>query len=67
MPSAELALRQRATAAQLQGRRALGRWTLDELVGLFRLMLGKRNMFTPTRWLDRSRLWRLILLQVRSS
>ena len=60
----EVAARQRASSMQLRGQRALGRWSLDDLVKLFRIMIGRENIFTPKLWLERGRLWRLILLQV---
>ena len=52
-PPEELAARQRATAMQLHGRRALGRWTLDQLVEAFRIMLGARRSCPPRYGLRR--------------
>ena len=63
LPSEKLAARQLATAAHFAGRTVRGGHGFDTLVGRFRLMLGRGNLFTKKKWLDRCRLWRLILLQ----
>lgn len=58
---AQLAEIQRATAEHFHGTLAREH-TYDALVSQFRTLLGPHNILTKTRYLKRSRAWRLVLL-----
>ena len=61
-PDRKLAERQRATAEHYHGHRVL-RHSFSDLVEMFKIMLAPGNLFAQKKWLERARLWRLILLQ----
>ena len=64
LPVAELAKRTAAASALLAGVRVPGiDRGFDELLGLFKVMLSPGNLSSRGDWLEKSRLWRLILLQ----
>ena len=64
VPVAELAKRTAAASAHLAGVRVPGiDRGFDELLGLFKVMLTPGNLSSRGDWLEKSRLWRLILLQ----
>ena len=58
----EIHARHRATSRALARARA-GAYDFDTLVCAFQLMLGPGNLFAARGWLQRARLWRLLLLQ----
>jgi hypothetical protein len=61
---AELARRTAAASAHLAGVRLPGiDRCFDELLDLFKVMLSPGNLSSRGDWLEKSRLWRLILLQ----
>ena len=64
LPVAELAKRTAAASALLAGVRVPGiDRGFDELLGLFKVMLSPGNLSSRGDWLEKSRMWRLILLQ----
>jgi hypothetical protein len=64
LPVAELARRRAAVSAHLAGVRVPGiDRGFDELLELFLVMLGAGNMSGRSDWLEKARLWRLVLLQ----
>ena len=64
LPVAELANRTAAASEHLAGVRVPGiDRGFDELLGLFKVMLTPGNLSSRGDWLEKSRLWRLILLQ----
>ena len=64
LPVAELAKRTAAASAHLAGVRLPGiDRGFDELLPLFLVMLSPGNLSSRGDWLEKSRLWRLILLQ----
>jgi len=64
LPVAELAHRKAAASAHLAGVRLPGiDRGFDELLDLFLVMLSAGNLSSRGDWLEKSRLWRLILLQ----
>jgi hypothetical protein len=64
LPVAELAHRKAAASAHLAGVRLPGiDRGFDELLDLFLVMLSAGNLSGRSDWLEKSRLWRLILLQ----
>ena len=64
LPVAELAKRTAAASEHLAGVRLPGiDRGFDELLGLFKVMLSPGNLSSRGDWLEKSRLWRLILLQ----
>ena len=64
LPVAELARRTAVTSVHLADVRLPGiDRGFDELLGLFKVMLSPGNLSSRGDWLEKSRLWRLILLQ----
>lgn len=64
----EIAVREVASAkyfAEFDPHGAVCRRSFPELVQHFKVMLGGTNLLKRSRWYERARLWRLILLQSR--